>query len=94
VSAVAAYFANHDVAPASYRLSAGLETAVRDLFAHVLTHHPELLGRLIKKDDTEAAREAAIKADISAARVADIEAAREAIEEARAAGRSPRRAPK
>jgi hypothetical protein len=75
-----------------YRLSAGLETAIRDLVEQIF-QHPEFLGRLIKKGDTGAAREAAIEADIGAAREADIRGAREEIE-ARAAGRSSRRTPK
>jgi hypothetical protein len=82
----AKYLANEDASPGSkgyHRLSAGIETAIRDLVEQIFTQHPEL--ELIKKADTEAAREAAIEADIGAAR--------EAIEAA-AAGRSPRRAPK
>jgi hypothetical protein len=83
----AKYLANEDASPGSkgyHRLSAGIETAIRDLVEQVLTQHPDLTELIKKRADTEAAREA-IEADVGAAR--------EAIEAA-AAGRSPRRAPK
>jgi DNA-binding GntR family transcriptional regulator len=59
VTALAIYFENEDMLPWSkgYRLSASIETAIKDLVGQLDNQHQELV-QLIKKGDAEAAREA------------------------------------